>query len=185
MRPRRARVTKMRRTIGLFVLAILATHASAAAQRFFPDDPLEREPTPLPAIDPGPRNLSFLLEAVSATFNRPGERHPLPDVVASQGVNTMGDVLDGAWYVNRHGRARLSPGELQRGSGGASAPSMSAPWRVLLMRSQNARPTIVFRDSNNQMYLLRFDPADASEMATGAEMIASRFFHALGYHVPE
>jgi hypothetical protein len=167
------------------VLGILATLAPASAQRFFPDDPLEREPTPLPAIDPGPRNLSFLLEAVSATFNRPGERHPRPGVIASQGVNTMGDVLDGAWYVNRHGRARLSLDELQRGSGAESAPSMSGAWRVLLIRRQNARPGIVFRDSNNQMYLLRFDPADAPEMATGAEMIGSRFFHALGYHVPE
>src|SRR5262245_55456985 len=185
MRRRRAQATNMRRTIGLFVLAILTSRAPAAAQRFFPDDPLEREPTPLPAIDPGPRNLSFLLEAVSAALNRPGDRHPRPDVIASQGVNTLDDVLDGAWYVNRHGHARLSLDELQRGSGGASAPSTSAPWRVLLMRSQNARATIVFRDSNNQMYLLRFDPADSPEMATGAEMIASRFFHALGYHVPE
>jgi hypothetical protein len=173
------------RTSGVFVLAILTSRAPAAAQRFFPDDPLEREPTPLPAVDPGPRNLSFLLEAVSATFNRPGERHPLPGVIASQGVNTLGDVLDGPWYVNRHGRTRLSLEELQRGSGGAPAPPMPGPWRVLVLRSQNAWPGIIFRDSNNQMYLLRFDPADATEMATGAEMIGSRFFHALGYHVPE
>jgi hypothetical protein len=62
---------------------------------------------------------------------------------------------------------------------------MSGPWRVLLIRNVNARPSIVFRDGNNQMYLLRFDPADAPEMATGAEMIGSRLFHALGYHVPE
>ena len=32
---------------------------------------------------------------------------------------------------------------------------------------------------------LRFDPRGAPELATGAEMISSRFFHALGYYVPE
>ena len=35
------------------------------------------------------------------------------------------------------------------------------------------------------MYLLRFDPEGLLEMATGAEMVASRFFYALGYFVPE
>ena len=45
------------------------------------------------------RNLSVLLEAVSATFGRPGERHPGKKVIAAQGVNTLGDVLDGAWHA--------------------------------------------------------------------------------------
>jgi hypothetical protein len=181
----RARAIATSRTIRFLVLAVLALPGRGAAQTFFADDPLEREPVPLPAFDPGVRNLSFLLEAVSSTFKRPGERQPHPGVIAAQGVNTMGDVLDGAWYVNRHGRARLTLEQLRRGSGDALAPSMTGPWRVLLLRNQGSRPAIVFRDANNQMFLLRFDPADAPEMATGAEMISSRFFHALGYHVPD
>ena len=122
---------------------------------------------------------------MSATFGRQGERHPGKQVIAAQGVNTLGDVLDGAWYVNRHGRTRMSLAELQRGSGDDQPPSMAGPWHVLLLKNQGLRPTLVFQDSNDRVYLLRFDARDAPELATGAEMISSRFFHALGYYVPE
>ena len=174
----------MRRVLGLLILATAICPGPVAAQKFFPDDPLESEPTPLPAVDPGTRNLSFLLEAMSATLGTPGERQPRDGQIGAQGVNTLGESLDGAWFVNRHGRARLSLDQLRRGAGEALEPS-AGPWRVLLMRSSSSRPTIIFRDAGNQMYLLRFDPPEAPELATGAEMISSRFFHALGYYVPE
>ncbi len=179
------RVPTRLRAAALLTVLILGWPGGAAAQKFYPDDPLDREPPPLPAIDPTVRNFSALLEAVSATFSRPGERQPRSGVIASQGVNTLGEVLNGPWFVNRHGRTRLSREELLRGSGDSAAPSMSGPWRVLLLRSRGARPAIVFRDAVNHMFILRFDPADAPEMATGAEMISSRVFHALGYYVPE
>jgi hypothetical protein len=173
------------RLLAVIGLAIGLATNHAAAQTFYPDDPLPREPTPLPAPDPGRRNLSVLLEAAAATFGRPGERHPGNGVIAAQGVNTLGEVLDGAWYVNRHGRTRMSAEELRRGSGNDQPPSTTGPWHVLLLKNDDVRPTIVFRDENNRVYRLRFDSRGAPELATGAEMISSRFFHALGYHVPE
>src|SRR5262245_17233917 len=159
--------------------------AIVAAQKFYPDDPLVREPPPLPAPDPGPRNLSVLREAFSATFSRPGERQPGKRVIAAQGVNTLGEVLDGSWYVNRHGRTRMSVQDLVRGSGDAHPPSTASPWRILLVKSQGLRPSIVFRDAEGRVYLLRFDTPGSPEIATAAEMISSRFFHALGYYVAE
>ncbi len=173
------------RLLAVISLAIGLATSHAAAQTFYPDDPLLREPTPLPAPDPGRRNLSVLLEAAAATFGRPGERHPSNGVIAAQSVNTLGEVLDGAWYMNRHGRTRMSAEELRRGSGDDQPPSTTGPWHVLLLKNDDVRPTIVFRDENNRVYRLRFDSRGAPELATGAEMISSRFFHALGYHVPE
>src|SRR5580765_2313117 len=173
------------RALVLLVVTIGIGRGQAAAQKFYPDDPLLREPTQLPAPDPGRRNLSVLLEAVSATFKRPGERQPAKKSIAAQGINTLGDVLDGSWYVNRHARTRMSPAELRSGSGDAQPPSMTGAWHVLLLKNQGLRPTLVFRDSENRVYLLRFDGRNAPELATGAEMIGSRFFHALGYYVPE
>ena len=181
----RCTLPRFARALVLLVVTIGIGRGQAAAQKFYPDDPLLREPTPLPAPDPGRRNLSVLLEAVSATFNRPGERQPAKKSIAAQGVNTLGDVLDGSWYVNRHGRTRMSPAELRRGSGDDQPPSMTGAWHVLLLKNQGLRPTLVFRDSKNRVYLLRFDGRNAPELATGAEMIGSRFFHALGYYVPE
>jgi hypothetical protein len=178
-------LSRISRTLALCVVMLSIGQGRAAAQKFYPDDPLLREPAPLPAPDPGRRNLSVLLEAVSATFGRPGERHPPKKAIAAQGVNTLGDVLDGAWYVNRHGRTRMSATELRRGSGDDQPPSMTGPWHVLLLKNQGLRPALAFRDSNDRIYLLRFDARDAPELSTGADMIGSRFFHALGYYVPE
>jgi hypothetical protein len=184
MRPRPGRPAVFR-AIVLLPIVTLVFVSQAAAQRFYPDDPLEREPVPLPTVDLAVRNLSFLLEAVSGTFKRPGERNPAPGVITAQGVNTLGNVPDGPWYVNRHGRTRMSLEELRRSSGDALPPSTAGSWRVMLIQNRGGRPTLIFRDSSNRMYVLRFDPAGAPELATGAEMIASRVFHALGYHVPD
>jgi hypothetical protein len=173
------------RLLALLAVGVCIGSGPAAAQKFYPDDPLLREPTPLPAPDPGSRNLSMLLEAASGTLGRDGERHPGKKVIAAQDVNTLGDVLDGAWYVNRHGRTRMSVAELQRGSGNDQPSSMQGPWQVLLLKNQAQRPTLIFQDSNDRIYLLIFDSRNAPELSTGAEMISARFFHALGYHVPE
>jgi hypothetical protein len=176
----------MTRCLGAAIISgLVLIPAAAFAQRFYPDDPLPREPPPLPTLDPARRNLSALLEAVSATFGRPGQRQPDRGVIEAQGVNTLGEALDGPWYVNRHGRSRMSLDDLARGSGDAHAPSMAGPWQVLLAKSSGLRPALVFRDANNRLFVLRFDARDWPEMATAAGMISSRFFHALGYHVPE
>ena len=172
------------RVVACFALAILACPVALSAQKFYPDDPLDREPPPLPAVDPGTRNLSLLLETVSATFSNPGERHPRGGVIAARGVNTLGEVLDGPWFVNRHGRTRMSLEELRRGPAG-DPPSPDGPLRVALLRDQGARRFIAARDQANRLYALRFDPPDAPELATGADIVASRFLHALGYHVPD
>ena len=73
--------------LGLVVIAIGIGRGQTAAQRFYPDDPLLREPTPLPAPDPLRRNLSVVLEALSATFSRDGDRHPGKQVI--DGFNTF------------------------------------------------------------------------------------------------
>ncbi len=62
---------------------------------------------------------------------------------------------------------------------------MDGSLRVLTVKKYGFRPGILVADSRQQIYLLRFDPRDWPEMATGAEVVASRIFHALGYHVPE
>lgn len=183
--PARLPASRLARVLVLLAVVVNIGVGRAAAQKFYPDDPLVREPAPLPAPDPSPRNLSVLLEAMSATFGRPGERQPGKQVIGAQSVNTLGDVLDGPWYVNRHGRTRMTPDELRRGSGDGEPPSPTGRWHVLLLKNTGLRSTLVFRDDNSRVFILRFDARDAPELATGAEMISSRFFHALGYYVPE
>lgn len=166
-------------------LLVLSPASPSSAQKFYPDDPLVEEPPPFPTLDPETRALSDVLEFFTHTMGAPGERHPERGVIPAGGVNTLGEVLDGPWYVNRHGRVRMTQEELRRGPGNETPPSMDAAWQALTVKPYGVRPGILMADSKRELYLLRFDPPDNLEMATGAEMVASRFFHALGYFVPE
>ncbi len=166
-------------------LVLILGAPSAVAQKFFPDDPLEKELEPLDTDDPQYRSLSAVLEYLSNQFTKPGERHPEGAVIPARGVNTLGEVLDGAWFTNRHARKRLLPDELRSGPGSAFPPSISQPWEVLVVKEFGYRPGILIRDHADRVYLLRFDPKDHLEMSTGAEVISSRLIHALGYHTVE
>ena len=42
-----------------------------------------------------------------------------------------------------------------------------------------------FRDAAGEIFILKFDPKAHPELATGAEMVSTMFFHACGYFVPE
>ena len=167
------------------LLALVILAAPAAAQKFYPDDPLEKEPAPVATYDPGFRDLSEIMEFVNNIFGDPGERHPDVGVIPAGGVNTLGGVPDSPWYVNRHAKTRMTREELLRGPGDDNPPSRDSKWQALIVKSHGLRPGILIRDAENELYLLRFDPVGYLELANGATMVSSRTFYALGYYVPE
>ena len=168
----------------LLTFVLLVSHPGLA-QKFFPDDPLQNELPPLDTPFSNPRALSALLDFFTGAFTSPGERQPANGVITAQGVNTMGEVMEGAWYVARQSRKRMTPEELRRGIGDAQPPEVQQPWRVLTVKGQGFRTGILIKDGKNREYLLRFDPIDYPELTTGASIIASKFLYALGYWTPE
>ena len=96
------------------------------AQKFYPDDPLTQEPAPFPVDAANFRGLNPLHETVMHQFTKPGERHPENGVIPALSANTLGEVMDGLWFVNRHARQRLSAQELLEGSARGEAPSRPA-----------------------------------------------------------
>jgi hypothetical protein len=46
-------------------------------------------------------------------------------------------------------------------------------------------PGFTIKDGKGRRYLLKFDPATNTELATGADAVSAKFFYALGYNVPE
>jgi hypothetical protein len=168
----------------LLAVALLFWAVLLQAQKFYPDDPLSREPAPFPIEEANFRGLNPLYDLVTHQFGKQGERHPENGVIPALSANTLGEVMDGPWFVNRHARQRLSVSELQEGPQG-EAPTRQEKWRVLTVRKYGIRPGLLIRDARNKVYLLRFDPPGRLEMSTGASMIGSRIFHALGYWVAE
>ncbi|MEK7405871.1 MAG: hypothetical protein AAB225_12245, partial [Acidobacteriota bacterium] len=171
----------MIRNLALVLVLVLPL----GAQKFYRDDPIWKEPRPVRVEKAHFRKLSDYYDFFLNTFSRPGEEQPKGRRIPAQGVNTLGEVLDGAWYVNRHGRARLSLEELLRGPETGNPPSTAGPWKVLKAKTEGITPGLVIEDPRGQRYWLKFDPLTNPEMATAADVIGMTFFHALGYHVPE
>ncbi|MFZ5802128.1 MAG: hypothetical protein ACOY3K_03325 [Candidatus Omnitrophota bacterium] len=100
-------------------------------------------------------------------------------------INRYDEVPDSTFFTNRHGREKLSAAELERGYAEDGGPDLSGPLTVTGGKFEGARPTFIVRDAKGGEYRLKFDPVDNFELVTSAEVIASRFYHALGYFVPQ
>ncbi|MCW5979181.1 MAG: hypothetical protein KIT09_13985 [Bryobacteraceae bacterium] len=174
----------MKRLTGIvFVLAFAAI--AAAEVRFYPDDPLRESPKPRDAGQVRKRKLSDYYDFFANIFKPAGEHHTRRRIIPSQAVNTLGEPIDRAWYTPRHYDRPMTVEELVAGPGNRTPPAPDGPWTIVAAKSEGITPGFMIRDSRGQTYLLKFDPLHYPELATGADVISSKFFHALGYHVPE
>jgi len=169
--------------IGLAVL--LAVAIPAGAGKFRSDDPIRKEPKPIPVKKAKFRKLSDYYDFFLNTFAPPGENQAGGKPIPAQNVNTLGEVPDGAWYVNRHGSSLMSLEELARGPETGKEPAMNGPWKLLKVKAEGITPGFKIEDASGKQYWLKFDPLANPEMATAADVIGATFFHTLGYHVPE
>jgi hypothetical protein len=171
----------MRRALALFLLL----DSWLAAQRFYSDDPLMKEPEPLRVENARRRKVDDFYDFFANTLGHPGEHQTPTHKVRAQGVNTLGEVPDGAWYENRHYARPGTLKDLTHGPGGENAPDLDGPLTIIADKSQGITPGFVVQDRRGRIYFVKFDPPANPEMATSADVIGSKFFHALGYHVPD
>jgi hypothetical protein len=165
---------------GLLALAVLS-----GAQKFYPDDPIMREPAPLPVHKPLKRDINEYYDFFHQTFFEPDkdvkkQHNPPP----SQGVNTLGEVPDSSWFTNRIGSRQMTVEELVRGPGDSHAPA-EGPWTVISGKNEGVTPGLVIRDSAGRKYFLKFDPKSNPGMASAADVIGCKMFYDLGYNTPE
>lgn len=100
-------------------------------------------------------------------------------------VNVFDEIPDSNFFTNRHNRSRLSLDELKKGPAVTEGPDPSGPWTITKGKFDGITPGFFIQDPQGDRYLLKFDPIDSLELGTGAEMVASRFLHAMGYNVPQ
>src|SRR5882724_9521876 len=155
--------------------------------KFYSDDPLWREPAPRPVQEVAVRRVDDIYDFLANSYVTPkregkdAKRAPRP----ATDVNTLGEVPDSAWYTNRHAFRRMSIPELQRGPGNTTPPRPGGPWAIVGAKSDGVTPGFVIEDENKHQYLLKLDPPDFPELCSAADVIGSKFFHALGYYTPE
>lgn len=165
------------------LLACAPAVPAGTAPRFYDDDPLWREPPPVPVAAVKRRSINEYYDFLRSTFFTPGKEIRKEGAVPPAGaVNTLGEVPDSSWYRNRDVKS-MSLAELARGPGNSNPPE--APWTVTSGKTEGITPGLMIRDARSRLYLIKFDPPRFPELASAADVIGSKFFHALGYNVPE
>lgn len=98
-------------------------------------------------------------------------------------VNSFDEIPDSDWFINRHGRKRMTKEELTRGVNENNGPLK--PFVVTKGKAVGYSFGFFIKDARGEKYLLKFDSPDYFEMTTSPEIVSSKFFHAIGYYVPQ
>lgn len=152
-------------------------------KKFYADDPVGVDSVLLDVpVKPEELELSDMFDLLSNTFKDFGKS---PLGTEAQDVNTLDEVIDGPWFVNRHGSKRMSVEELVRGPNRGEPPDPEQDWTVVRSKSQGVTPGFEIRDEAGRRYVIKLDPVEVPEIASAAEVIATKIFYALGYHVAE
>jgi hypothetical protein len=162
--------------IGLF-----GTGASTQSPRFYPDDPIAREPESQDASKAAPYSPSEMYELTYNLFVTSGYK---PSGLRAKNINTIDEVPDSSWFTNRIGTKAISNEELVRGPNFGQPPDPSK-WVLTREKISGAHPGFTATDAKGETWFLEFDPSYFREGATAAVEIATKIFWALGYNQVE
>jgi hypothetical protein len=174
----------MRRYLALsaVVMAVAAAAAvTAAGPRFYVDDPIAREPERKSAADAKPLGIDLFFEY---SFNLFVNASKKPSNRRAGNLNTVDEVPDSSWLVNRIGSTPLTPEQIARGVNSDTLPSPEK-WTLLREKSAGTNPGFTAKDGNGQTWFLQFDSPDFPEASTGGVEVATKLFWALGYNMVE
>ena len=157
----------------------LQAWAEIQGKRFYPDDPIwhDQDTRDIPPV--AEFDLSKSYEFLNESFG---------DTVQSRGpalnANTLGEVPDSSWFTNRLGRNDMTIDEIVRGPNQVDGPALGK-WHITGRPDSGVTPKFTIRDARGDVYLIKLDPATNPELPSSVEVISTKIFHAIGYHVPE
>lgn len=168
------------RSCFLTIVAGLLCLGSGVAQtrRFYPDDPIQADPKPMAVGEIKKVPINALFDYLYQTGRQKPRASP-----PAMGINTLGEVPDNSWFTNRHGRTRMTPDALKRGAGNENVPQ--PPFVIMGAKTEGITPGFRMRDAQGRIYFVKPDPVNNPQLATGAEVMGSKFFHAIGYNTAE
>ena len=163
-------------------IALVSVTASGQRPRFYSDDPIARVIDTRDASSVRPKSVSLIYDEASNLFGDPGD----PDMNRrSMSINTIDEVPDSSWFTNRIiSGTPMSVTDVVRGPDTGTGPA-PGKWTLASGKSDGITPGFTILDSAGDRWFIKFDPPKWREMASGAEVVVTKLFHALGYYVPE
>ena len=167
-------------SLGLMAGAIALFTAAPSTQgpRFYPDDPIAREPESQDASKAAPYEQSQMYELVYNLFVTSGYE---PSGLRAKNINTIDEVPDSSWFTNRVGTKPIAIDDLVRGPN-AGAPPDPSKWVLIREKTAGAHPGFTATDAKGETWFLEFDPPAYPEGATAAVVMATKIFWGLGYN---
>jgi hypothetical protein len=168
--------------LGTLAIVIVSTLAGAdtVQPKFYPDDPILVEPETQDASGVTPWKIDLLYDLLLNQFTRPG----LPPGSRAANVNTIDEVPDSNWFVNRIVAKPLSIEEIVRGPLTGAGPA-TGQLNIIGAKTEGAAPGFTLRDAAGVVWFVSFDAKSSPEGSTAAAVIANRIFWALGYYQAE
>jgi hypothetical protein len=162
-------------------LSFFASTASTQGPRFYPDDPIAREPESQDASKAAPFEQSEMYELLYNLFVTSGYK---PSGLRAKNINTIDEVPDSSWFTNRIGARAVTAEDLTRGPN-TGAPPDPSKWVLIREKTSGAHPGFTATDARGETWFLEFDPPKFPQGATAAVAIATRIFWAFGYNQVE
>ena len=100
-------------------------------------------------------------------------------------INSFDEVPDSPLFTNRNGKTRMSIDEVKRGADTGPGPDVQGAWTIKKGKVEGRNPGFFIEDSKGDTYLIKLDRKKYPEMISSCEIIGSKFFHAIGYNVPQ
>ena len=178
-------VSSARRASGAILLVaalgLCSRAVSTQRPRFYPDDPIAREPESQDASKAKPYFMGSLYEMSNNLFVTAGYK---PSGTRAKSINSIDEVPDSSWFTNRIGSTRVTVEEIVRGPNRGAPPDPSR-WTLTREKTSGSHPGFTARDAKGETWFLEFDPPYFPEGATGAVAVATKIFWALGYNQVE
>ncbi len=151
-----------------------------AGERFNRDDPIRVDDDKLDIERPADWGVYAYFDIYENSFQEQGD----PEDKRAVNINTLGEVPDSSWFQNRLGVREMSIDEIVRGPNLTGGP-VDGPWTVIGRPTGGVTPKFIVEDADGQRFILKFDPVENPEIASVAEMVSSRLYHAFGFNVAE
>ena len=168
-------------------LLALTLGGCASAAHFPLQAPLTRDPDQTPfAKAPEEYYSPFAWDGANYMVFHPVARFFAVDPAgAATNVNALDEVPDSSWFENRLGLRAMTAAEITRGSCSEKVLDPNGPdgsWTIDKGKDNGANPGFRVNIKGLGKFMLKTDPETEPERATGATAIASRMYHAVGYH---
>ncbi len=127
-----------------------------------------------------PLNLNWTGRQVGRLVGAAGKKQ-------ADNVNACDEPPASSWYAHRHFYDPMTPEALARGPNpeDGAGPDTSGTWTVWQGKSVGAASGFFIEDPGGDRFLIKLDKPAYPELASTAEVIATKIYYGAGYHVPQ